>query len=135
MMARNPHGQNLPAASHGRARTSRAEAAEMLDSGHGDSVERGLSHQHSPQHLALAWHSNITRKTSQEAPAEFRLHFPNAHLFPGQQIHPRLAAGREKFSGVVGPWMVSIPHPTAPAARLCLSVECPAKGILPRAFS
>lgn len=60
--------------------------------------------------------------------------FSKRASLPGQQTHPRLAAGREKFSGVVGPcpsWMVSVPHPTAPAARLCLSVERerPAQGI------
>lgn len=119
MRARNPHGQNLPAASH-----RGAEAVEMLD--HRAWGQCGEGAQPPPQpkapgsSMAFQHHQeNQAGSTSRVSPP-----FSKSTSLPGQQTHPRLAAGREKFWGLVGPcppWMVSILHSTAPEPG-CASV-------------
>lgn len=140
MMARNPHGQKLPAALHGRVRISRAAVVELLDR-----TARGRCGEAAqpPPQLRTPGSSMAFQHRQENqpgSPGRVSPSFSKCASVPGQQIHPRLAAGREKFSGVGGsclPWMASVPHPTAPAAGLHLSVrrERGAKGILPRTFS
>lgn len=132
MMVRNPRGQKLPAASHGQARTWRAEAVELLWA----RGQCGEGAQPPPQPRAPGPCMALQHQQENQpgSPSPVSPSFSKCTSLPGQQIHPRLAAGREKFSGVLAPvscgWRASL----IPQQPGCASA-CRAKGILPRAFS
>lgn len=109
MMARNPHGQKLPAAF--------ARAGEKLtSSGCGDARPTAQGQwgqwgqEAQPPAQPRAPGSSLALQHRQEnqpgSPSHASPSFSKRASLPGQRIHPRLAAGKEKFSGMVGP----VPH-------------------------
>lgn len=134
MMVKNPHGQKLPAASQGRARTSRAEAVEMPWTGGqcGEGAQPPAQPKAPGSCMAFQHHrENQPGRPSRVSPSFSKCTSANPSKAGSWQ-------GKVFRSGwPLSPWMASVPDPTAPTARLCLSVqrERRAKGILPPAFS